>query len=49
MGKKPLSGSTVKSQVSLLFSNIIGLKYENRLSCDLFLQKLTSFIGVISF
>ena len=39
MQKKPLSGSTVNSQVSLLFSNIIGSKYENRLPCDLFLAQ----------
>ena len=35
--KKPLSVSTVNSQVSLLFSNIIGSKYENGMSYDLFL------------
>ena len=37
--KKPLKGSTVNSEESLLFSNIIGLKYENGLSCDLFLAE----------
>ena len=34
--KKPLSVSTVNTQVSLLFSNIIGSKYENGLSCNIF-------------
>ena len=37
--KKPLSVSTVNSQVSLLFSNIIGSKYENGLPCNLFLAE----------
>ena len=39
--KNPVSGSTVNSQVSplLLFSNIIGSKYENELPCDLFLAE----------
>ena len=37
--KKPLSGATVNSEEWLLFSNIIGLKYENGLSCDLFLAE----------
>ena len=38
--KKPLSGSKVNSQVSLLFSKIIRSKYENRLPLDNFLQRL---------
>ena len=37
--KKPLSGSTVNSQVLLVFSHIIGSKYENGLPCDLFLAE----------
>ena len=37
--KTGLSGSIVNSQVSLLFSNIIGSKYENGLSCDVFLAE----------
>ena len=39
MQKNPLSDATVNSQVSLLllFSNIIGSKYENGLPSDLFL------------
>ena len=32
-------GSKVNSQVSLVFSNIIGSKYKNGLPCDLFLAK----------
>ena len=40
MQKNPLSGSSVNSQVSLLFSKIIGSKYKNGLPCDLFLQRL---------
>ena len=38
--KKPLSGSVVSSQVSLLFSNIIRSKYEKGLPCQLFLPEL---------
>ena len=37
--KKPLPDSIVSGQVSLLFSNIIRSKYENELSCDLFLPE----------
>ena len=37
--KKPLLGSIVSSQVSLLFSNIIGSKYKNGLLCNLFLAE----------
>ena len=37
--KKPLSGSTVNSQVSLFFLNIIRSKYENGLPCDHFLEE----------
>ena len=39
MQKKPLSGSTVNSQESVLFSNIIGSKHESGLPCDLFLAE----------
>ena len=37
--KKPLLSSTVNFQVSTLFSNIIELKYENGLPCDLSFAK----------
>ena len=44
--KKPLYGSAVNSQASLLFLNIIESKYENGLSCDSSenLRKLSVFI-----
>ena len=42
MQKKPLSGSTVSSQVSLLYSNIIRSEYENGLPCDIFLGETQS-------
>ena len=37
--KKPLSGSTRNSQVSLLFPNIIRSKYKNGLPCDPYLAE----------
>ena len=39
MQKKPLSDSSVNSQVLLLFSNIIRSKYEHGLPCDLLLAE----------
>ena len=39
MQENPLSGSKVNSPVLLLFLNIIRLKYENGLPCNLFVAE----------